>query len=155
MHGKISSVAVLVLVAGCAALTKVSQAPAFYATQSDARFNQGGSLYACRADGPTQDAGSLHTMVVSIRQDAATHRMLLALGSEPVQALASVGSTTRQLYANGRFAWSVGGRAIMLTDVDNIQTYACRPVNYGDAVELIRSEAAGGGAGAAPKRGDS
>jgi hypothetical protein len=144
-----------VLVAGCTAQTEATQAPELSATQSDARFNPGGSFYACQVDAPTRDAGGLHTVVVSIRQDAATHRTLLALGSGPVQTLTSVGSTTRQLYANARFAWSVSGNATTLTDVDNIQTYACRPVSYGDAVALIHSDAVGGRGGAAPERGNS
>jgi hypothetical protein len=107
-------------------------------------LNPDNSLYACRSETWSSSADSSHVHVVSIRQAAGSRGLLLALDTEPAQLLASVADTNRKLYANAHLAWSANSNATVLTDVDNIQTYACRPVTYGDAMALLRSQGAGG-----------
>ncbi len=41
-----------------------------------------------------------------------------------------------QLYSGPQYAWRVGGDMSVLTDVGNIQTFDCRPLDDGKAVAL-------------------
>jgi hypothetical protein len=107
-------------------------------------LNADSSFYACRAETRGNGAVNSQLRIVSIRQAAGSHGLSLALDTEPAQFLPSVPDANRQLYANPHLAWSASGNDTVLTDVDNIQTYACRPVSYGDATALLRGERAGG-----------
>ena len=142
MYRAILLAAVPLLIAGCAGHGGITQTAAFDTAQPYARLSPGANFYDCQVDGPSRGAGN--PRVVSIRHEPGADSVLLAVGVGPTQALASVAGSTRQLYANARFAWNISGNAAVLTDVNNIQTYTCRPVSYGGAVALIRGEARSG-----------
>jgi membrane-bound inhibitor of C-type lysozyme len=94
------------------------------------------SFYACRADVRSTSVGSLAVHVVSVRPDSGSRNMLLTEGAGPAQVLAPVASANGQLYANAHLAWSASDKAVVLADVDNIQTYTCQRVSYDEAVAL-------------------
>jgi hypothetical protein len=106
-------------------------------------LNPVNSFYACRTETLGGGAVGAPSRVVSIRQAAGSRGLLLALGTDPAQFLPSVPDAYRQLYANAHLGWSANHNDAVLTDVDNVQTYACRPISYGDATALLRGERAG------------
>jgi hypothetical protein len=144
MYRTIILAAVILEIVGCAQYRRSTQAPSSNAPRPVTTLNPDNSLYACRAEAPGSGADSSHVRVVSIGQATGSHGLVLALDTEPAQLLAPVPDTDRKLYANAHLAWSANSKATVLTDVDNIQTYACRSVTYGDAMALLRSEGAGG-----------
>ena len=137
--------AVIVGVAGCVGRTDGTQATSPDALNSDATLNRDGGFYACRADGQSDGAGSTPLRLISIRQEPGSHRLLLTPHTRPAQYLAPVDGRNGQLYANAHFAWRVTSNAIVLTDIDNVQTYACRPVSGAAARAMSRSDATNGG----------
>ncbi len=140
----IALTAAILQIVGCAAFRATTQAPSSDASRSDIVLNPDNSFYACRTETRGSGTGSSRLRVVSIRQAGGSHGLLLALGTEPAQLLSSVPNSNGQLYANAHLAWSSNSNDTVLTDIDNIQTYACRPVSYGDATALLRGERTGG-----------
>jgi hypothetical protein len=145
MNETVLLAAVIVGVAGCAARTDGTQAASPDTRNSDATLNRNGGFYACRADGQSDGAGSVPPRLVSISQEPGSQRVLLTSLTRPAQSLAPVTGSNGQLYANAHFAWRVTRNAIVLTDIDNVQTYACRPVSGAAARAMSRSDATNGG----------
>lgn len=73
----------------------------------------------------------MHHRTVVIQRDGSSKRLVLNLDKSRRQLLEPVVGATGQLFSNSLFAWRVDGQVSTLTDVENIETYACRPV--GDA----------------------
>lgn len=84
------------------------------------------TTYSCRV---TDSPGSHHhPRTVTITRDPAQSKLGLALENGRTEILDPVASSSGQLFADAEFAWRVAGDRSVLTDVENIQTYACRPV---------------------------
>jgi hypothetical protein len=135
MRGTIFSIAVLLALGGCVRHPGAPSAP----VQVDAAPAPGpaleGHFYACRTGQQPADAAE---RAVAVHPDPGSHRLLLSLGADPAQPLEPVAGTAGHLFANSHFAWSLGASAIVLTDIDSVQTYTCRPINYAEAAVLYR-----------------
>lgn len=95
-------------------------------TSTSAESQYAPASYSCRAT----DGSGAHRdpRMVTITRDPNQARLSLTLEHGPTEILDAVASSSGRLYADAEFAWRIADDRSVLTDVENIQTYACRPV---------------------------
>ncbi len=98
-----------------------------------------GGFYNCERSGAPDPGRAAKYRVVVLNRDA--QNLVLGLGDGQQQVLQSVEGTSGRLFANQLLAWSVSNDGSVLTDVVNIETYACRRITYAEASDLSRQKA--------------
>lgn len=115
----------LVALDGCAGLAKPTPVP---------RSVQTGS-YDCT---PADRSGVRH-LTIAVASDLNGRDLDLKLEPRRQFILSPLGGASGRLYSSPLYAWRAGSDMSVLTDVENIQTYNCRPLGDGKAVALSGS----------------
>lgn len=112
----------VVALAGCAGLSKLATPL--------------GTLRAGSFDcAPTDTSDGRHRLV-SVAPNRGARGLDLKLESGQQHTLSLPAGGSDRLYSGPLYAWRPGGDTSVLTDVQNIRTYSCRPVGYGQAAAL-------------------
>lgn len=114
----------VVALAGCAGLSKLATPPGTV---------QAGS-FDCT---PTDASGGRHRLV-SIAPNRGVQDLDLKLESGQ-HTLSLLAGGADRLYSGPLYAWRAGRDTSVLTDIENIRTYSCRQVGYGQAAALPAS----------------
>ena len=97
------------------------------ATQSVVTADNG--FYDCSAGPAGGDNNREADRFVQLHRDPASGQLGLNFGSGRAQLLDPVAATGGNLFSNSSYAWRLGTDNAVLTDVENVRTYACRRVS--------------------------
>lgn len=126
MRNLLTFAVLLVALDGCAGLTKLTARP---------KGVQAGSYDCMPADG----SGTRH-LTTAIAPDRNGRDLDLNFDARRQFVLSPLAGASGQLYSGPQiysgpqYAWRVGADMGVLTDVENIQTFNCRPLDDGKAV---------------------
>ncbi len=122
MRNLLTFAVLLVALDGCAGLAKLTARPKGVQTGS----------YDCT---PADGSGTRH-LTIAVAPDRNGTDLDLNFDARRRFVLSPLAGASSQLYSGPQYAWRVGADMSVLTDVENIQTYNCRPLDDGKAVAL-------------------
>jgi uncharacterized protein YceK len=127
MRNFLTFAVLLVSLDGCAGLAKLTAQP---------KGLQAGS-YDCT---PADRSGT-RRLTIAVAPDRNGRDLDLNFDARRQFILSPLAGAFGQLYSGPQYAWRTGSDMSVLTDVENIQTYNCRPLDDGKAVALPGSRA--------------
>ncbi len=122
MRNLLTFAVLLVALDGCAGFAKLTAQP---------KGVQAGS-YDCT---PADRAGTRH-LTIAVAPDRNGRDLDLNFDARRQFVLSPLPAVSGPLYSGPQYAWRVGADTSVLTDVENIQTFNCRPLDDGKAVAL-------------------
>ena len=117
MRNLLAFAALLVVLDGCAGLAKLTDRP---------KGVQAGS-YDCA---PADRSGTRH-LTIAVAPDRNGKDLDLRFDARRQFVLSPLAGAPGQLYSGPQYAWRAGADMGVLTDVENIQTFNCRPLDDG------------------------